>query len=870
MVNTRSGLETSSMVAPATHANLVLNGPPVIEEATSSHVGNEAGGTPAIEMIHAMQNGMTQMQATQAQLLAAIAGLTEVITAALPRGPPAEATQQIHAGGGVHPPELPRAEEARGTQGEAPLAGGSAVKTLVQTAIPVHPALPENPGLQTTGTGSVHQRAALGENIGPQAVTLAEVQALLQREKTRTTFPSLPSSDIQPPYPMAILRMPYPDGYTPPKFTKFDGKEGNAQEHVVRFIETLGAFSGDTNLRLREFSKSLTNRAYTWYVNLTPYSVLSWEDMVNRFYAKFFQTRERITSLSLVKETQGPSEDIIDYIRRFQDRAVDCLEPVEEEYLVEICTSGLLREYQPFLVNVKIQTFAALLEAAYKLRHTVKPPARETWKPRKSHSVAAAATSTPSSRKSQGGRSSGGRGGWSGSGNGRGDWKKQKVYKESPGAPDYPCSIEEVKALVKEWIADGGLTLPDIEVAPSRADRESPDYCMFHRHTKHPTSDCWTLKRIFKKKLDNNELRIATKAQDVRTHPYPEHGTANMAECFEFVREIEEEDYGCEYDYDYDYDYDHDYECEEAYMTSFYDELDDIAGYDTPMVATPDPESGVKILQNSTKFKQFYDGMGFTPDTRFRMTKAILAIAQEGHEACAAQGGSLPRTIKDESNAISFSDSDRRITHPHNRPLYVTARVNGVELKRAFMDGGASINIMPMSTLKKVGIPENRIVKSLIGITGFQGDKKESLGYVIVDLAVGPIRTATKFHIIDAQTNYQIILGRSWMHRFAVIPSSYHQCLKAIWAGKKVTVAASDRPFEVCEAHLSDSVYFTEMEETPTAVVARPVGVKLPKWEDIKNEGEASASKREPATESASGPRKITKVKEGGKTVYCL
>ncbi|KAH7838626.1 hypothetical protein Vadar_029247 [Vaccinium darrowii] len=152
---------------------------------------------------------------------------------------------------------------------------------------------------------------------------------------------------------MAILQMPYPEGYTPLKFTKFDSKEGNAQEHVVRFIETLGTFSGDTNLRLREFS--VTFRAYTWYVNLTPYSVTSWEDMVSRFYAKFFQTREKITSLSLVKETQGPSEDIIDYIWRFQDRAVDCLEPVEEEYLVEICTTGLLREYQPFLINPNIR-----------------------------------------------------------------------------------------------------------------------------------------------------------------------------------------------------------------------------------------------------------------------------------------------------------------------------------------------------------------------------------------------------------------------------------------------------------------------------------------------------------------------------------
>jgi hypothetical protein len=102
MVNTRSGLQTSAMAAPKNQNNPVLDGYPLVEDATSSHGGNEGGanqGAPAMEVIHAMQAGITQLQTTQAQLLAAIAGLTEVITAALPRAQPAVATQQIHAGG---------------------------------------------------------------------------------------------------------------------------------------------------------------------------------------------------------------------------------------------------------------------------------------------------------------------------------------------------------------------------------------------------------------------------------------------------------------------------------------------------------------------------------------------------------------------------------------------------------------------------------------------------------------------------------------------------------------------------------------------------------------------------------------------------
>ncbi|KAI8530126.1 hypothetical protein RHMOL_Rhmol11G0031400 [Rhododendron molle] len=50
----------------------------------------------------------------------------------------------------------------------------------------------------------------------------------------------------------------------------------------------------------------------------------------------------------------------------------------------------------------------------------------------------------------------------------------------------------------------------------------------------------------------------------------------------------------------------------------------------------------------------------------------------------AAMDGSVPRTIRDESNAVTFSDADRRVPYPHNRPLYVTSRVNGIELKRTF------------------------------------------------------------------------------------------------------------------------------------------------------------------------------------------
>ncbi|OVA08654.1 hypothetical protein BVC80_1613g33 [Macleaya cordata] len=76
----------------------------------------------------------------------------------------------------------------------------------------------------------------------------------------------------RPPYPSELQQRSFPKGYFSPTFTLYNG-EGSAREHVSRFLETLGEHEGDFDLRLREFSKSLTGRAYTWYNNLKPNSI---------------------------------------------------------------------------------------------------------------------------------------------------------------------------------------------------------------------------------------------------------------------------------------------------------------------------------------------------------------------------------------------------------------------------------------------------------------------------------------------------------------------------------------------------------------------------------------------------------------------
>ena len=93
---------------------------------------------------------------------------------------------------------------------------------------------------------------------------------------------------FQSPYPWEIQAKPYPKGYHLPAFRIYNGRTRNARKHIIQFIDDLGVFSHDLELRMREFSKSLTDRAYSWYANLSSGSVHSWEDLVGQFCGKFF------------------------------------------------------------------------------------------------------------------------------------------------------------------------------------------------------------------------------------------------------------------------------------------------------------------------------------------------------------------------------------------------------------------------------------------------------------------------------------------------------------------------------------------------------------------------------------------------------
>ena len=103
----------------------------------------------------------------------------------------------------------------------------------------------------------------------------------------------------------------------------------------------MGPHASDSKFCLREFSKSLSNNVYSWYITIPAGSIKSWEDMVKCFCGKYYQEQEEVPLIGLHNTNQRTGDDLLDYIRWFRDTALECHVKYEEHELVEICIDNM-------------------------------------------------------------------------------------------------------------------------------------------------------------------------------------------------------------------------------------------------------------------------------------------------------------------------------------------------------------------------------------------------------------------------------------------------------------------------------------------------------------------------------------------------
>lgn len=127
----------------------------------------------------------------------------------------------------------------------------------------------------------------------------------------------------------------------------------------------------------------------------------------------------------------------------------------------------------------------------------------------------------------------------------------------------------------------------------------------------------------------------------------------------------------------------------------------------------------------------------------------------------------------------------------HLKPLYIRGHVNGKPMGRMLVDGGAGVNVMPLSVFSKLGHQESELINTNMNLSGFSGKPSQAQGILSVELTVGSKTIPTAFFVVDVKGRYNVLLGRDWIHANCCVPSTLHQCLIQ-WVGDEVELIEAD------------------------------------------------------------------------------
>jgi hypothetical protein len=133
----------------------------------------------------------------------------------------------------------------------------------------------------------------------------------------------------------------------------------------------------------------------------------------------------------------------------------------------------------------------------------------------------------------------------------------------------------------------------------------------------------------------------------------------------------------------------------------------------------------------------------------------------------------------------------------HMNPLFIRGHQDRTAIGHMLIDGGASVNILPLSLFKKLGHVEGDFKRTNLSFSDFAGDSIEAKGIICKEVTVGSKTVPTAFFVVDVKGCHNVLLIRDWIHANECVPSTLHQC-EIQWIGDEVEVVQADE--QVCVA----------------------------------------------------------------------
>ena len=171
------------------------------------------------------------------------------------------------------------------------------------------------------------------------------------------------------------------------------------------------------------------------------------------------------------------------------------------------------------------------------------------------------------------------------------------------------------------------------------------------------------------------------------------------------------------------------------------------------------------------------------------------------------------RSIDD---TISFPPmGDNRVLQTHENALILTLGVSEFDVRRVLVNPGGLVDLLQMLAYKQMSYSPSALENLGRLLSGFNGAMTTSLGDVVLLVQAGPITLNVQFSVVDDLSSYNANMGRAWLHKMKVIPSTYHRMVSYHMEEGQVDLLGSQLVARQCYQVALDSKHPNGKEAHP-------------------------------------------------------
>jgi len=155
---------------------------------------------------------------------------------------------------------------------------------------------------------------------------------------------------------------------------------------------------------------------------------------------------------------------------------------------------------------------------------------------------------------------------------------------------------------------------------------------------------------------------------------------------------------------------------------------------------------------------------------------------------------------------IAFTEDDfKGVDYQQDDSMVISVDIDRFTIRKTLVDQGSSVDTLYWKTFKAMRIPEAKMVPYDNHVVCFSGERVGTKGYIEIYTTFGQEKNnktiRIQYLVIDANTSYNILLGRLSINRLMAIVSTPHLAMKFLLpTGDILTVHVDQKEARECYA----------------------------------------------------------------------